>query len=78
MELRRRFTEHPGSVGETYGEHFKVALGVAGTAAVAAAAAAVHGVFPSLCTTTASDRICALHETITTGARGAARADTAA
>lgn len=69
MEIRRHFTEHPASVGETYGEHFKVAAGFAGSLALAAVAAAVHAVVPSRCCKTASTRIDALHEQMTTGAR---------
>ncbi|MFT6393303.1 MAG: hypothetical protein ACJA14_002833, partial [Ilumatobacter sp.] len=53
MAIRQHFTEHPESVGETYGEHFRVAAGFAGSLAIAAAAAAVHAVIPSRCTTTA-------------------------
>lgn len=69
MEIRRHFTEHPASVGETYGEHFKVAAGFAGSLALAAVAAAVHAVVPSRCCKTASTRIVALHEQMTSGAR---------
>ena len=71
MEIRQHFTEHPASVGESYGEHFKVAAGFAGSLAIAAAAAAVHAVVPSRCTKTASKRIIAMHEQMTSGARGA-------
>lgn len=69
MDLRRSFTEHPASVGETWGEHCRVALGFSRDLAIAAGAAAVHAVVPSLFRTTASRRICALHERMTTGAR---------
>jgi hypothetical protein len=69
MEIRQQFTEHPASVGETYGEHFKVAAGFAGSLAIAAVAAAVHAVVPSRCTKTASKRIVAMHEQMTSGAR---------
>jgi len=72
MDLRHHFTEHPASVGESYGEHFRVAAGFAGSLAFAAAAAAVHAVIPSMCSKTASRRIIAMHDTMTTGARGAA------
>jgi len=75
MGLRQNFTDHPASVGETYGEHFKVAASCAGSLAIAAAAAALHAVIPSLCETTASRRIIALHTRVTSGARGA-NADT--
>ncbi len=69
MAIRQHFTDHPASVGETYGEHFKVAAGFAGSLAIAAIAAAVHAVVPSRCTKTASKRIVAMHEQMTTGAR---------
>jgi len=72
MDLRHHFTDHPASVGESYGEHFRVAVGFAGSLALAAGAAAVHAIVPSMCSKTASRRIIAMHETMTTGARGAA------
>jgi hypothetical protein len=68
MAMRRLFTDHPAAVGETYGEHFRVATGFAGQLAVAAAAAAIHAVLPSLCTKSASTRICALHDRMTSRA----------
>lgn len=68
--MRRLFTEHPASVGETYGEHFRVATSFAGQLALAAGAAAVHAVVPSLCEKSASTRIHALHQTMTSGVRG--------
>lgn len=74
MALTKHFTEHPASVGESYGEHFRVAARFARCLAVAAGAAAVHAVVPSMCTKTASQRICQLHEEMTSGARGAAAA----
>ena len=69
MDLRGRFTDHPASVGETWGQHCRVALGFSRDLAIAAGAAAIHAIVPSWCTTTASRRICALHERMTTGAR---------
>ncbi|MGB3733916.1 MAG: DUF6356 family protein [Ilumatobacter sp.] len=71
MQIRQHFTEHPASVGETYGEHFKVAAGFAGSLAIAAMAAAVHAVVPSRCSKTASKRITAMHQQMTSGARAA-------
>ncbi|NND76100.1 MAG: hypothetical protein HKN44_13940 [Ilumatobacter sp.] len=65
MRLPRQLTDHPASVGETYGEHFRIAARFAGCLAAAAGAAVVHAVVPSMCTTTASDRICRLHEELT-------------
>lgn len=70
MDIKQHFTEHPASVGETYGEHFKVAAGFAGSLAIAAMAAALHAVVPSRCSKTASRRIIAMHDRITSGARG--------
>ena len=72
MDLRHHFTDHPASVGETYGEHFRVAAGFAASLAIAAGAAAIHAVVPSRCEHTASRRISAMHTRITSGARGAA------
>jgi hypothetical protein len=69
MDLRRTFTEHPAEVGETWGEHFRVAIGISRDLAIAAGAAAVHAFVPSMCETTASRQIYALNERVTTGAR---------
>jgi hypothetical protein len=54
---RLSFTEHPASVGETYGEHMMSAWGFAGRMVVAACACFVHGIFPFLCGTTGSGTI---------------------
>ena len=78
MAIRKFFTDHPASVGETYGEHFRVAAGFAGTLAVAAAAAAVHAVVPALCQTTASRRIREMNSRLGVGARAASDASTRA
>lgn len=51
------FTDHPATVGESYREHFAVALGISRGLAGAAAAAFVHALVPHLHQTTASDRI---------------------
>ncbi|MEM7254775.1 MAG: DUF6356 family protein [Pseudomonadota bacterium] len=58
----RLFTEHPASVGETYGEHFRHASGFGFTMLIGGLACLVHAVFPFLCLTTGSDRIRALHD----------------
>lgn len=70
MELRRHFTEHPASVGETYFEHMKVASGFARTLAKATVACTVHAIVPSMCEKTASTAIKELHARMTAGARG--------
>jgi hypothetical protein len=46
-----------------------VALGFSRDLAIAAGAAAVHAIVPSMCETAASRRICELKERMTTGAR---------
>jgi len=73
MLLQRHFTEHPAAVDETYVEHFRVAARFARRLALAAGAAAVHAVVPSLCEKTASQQICKLHVEMTSGKRGAAQ-----
>lgn len=67
--FRKLFTEHPESAGETYGEHFKVAMGFSRQLVGAGLAAAVHAVLPGLHKTTASDRIHGLHHCLETGDR---------
>ena len=48
------FTAHPASVGETYGEHFRFALGFGVRMTLGGLAAMIHAVFPFLFVTTAS------------------------
>lgn len=40
------FTDHPNSVGETYGEHMATAFGFGGRMVVSGLACIVHGIFP--------------------------------
>ncbi len=70
MELRRHFTEHPASVGESYFEHLRVASGFARTLAKATMACTIHAIVPSMCEKTASTAIKDLHARMTAGARG--------
>ncbi len=65
MSLKRLFTEHPASVGETYTQHMGVALSFALPLTKAALGAFVHAMFPFLCTTTASDTVKGLHARMT-------------
>ena len=58
---RPSFTEHPASVGETYGEHMASAWSFSARMAVGALACFVHGLFPFLCTRTGSGIINELH-----------------
>jgi len=61
MALLRSFTEHPASVGETYGEHCRVASGVGVRLLGAGLACLVHGLLPWLFATTASRTVSDLH-----------------
>jgi hypothetical protein len=61
MAFKRLFTDHPGSVGETYLEHMGVALSFAGPLLMAGAAAFVHAFLPFLCERTASTTVKRLH-----------------
>ena len=69
MAFRKLFTEHPASAGESYGEHFRVAMGFSRQLIGAGLAAAVHAIVPGLHKTTASERIHSLHHCLETGDR---------
>ncbi|MBC5763850.1 DUF6356 family protein [Ramlibacter albus] len=60
----KAFTDHPASVGESYWEHMRFALGFSGTLFVAAGAALLHAVFPFVCEKTGSTLIKRLHARI--------------
>jgi hypothetical protein len=55
--MKRFFTEHPATVGETYGEHFAFAFGVGSRMVHGGLACMLHAVFPELCKTTGSRTI---------------------
>jgi hypothetical protein len=55
--LEELFTAHPRAVGESYGEHFGVAMSYSLRLFAAAGAAFVHAFLPFLCVTTASRAI---------------------
>ena len=59
---RLSFTEHPGTVGETYGQHFQSALGFSLSMIGGGLACMVHAVFPFLFEKTGSATIRSLHE----------------
>jgi hypothetical protein len=62
--LRDMFTEHPASVGESYFEHMRAALGFSGRLAAAATACLVHAFLPFLFVRTGSTAIARLYETM--------------
>ena len=71
MAIKRYFTEHPESAGESYGEHFMVAMSMSRQLVGAGLAAAVHAILPSFHETTASERIHSLAHCLETGNRDA-------
>lgn len=62
MSLVRKFTEHPQTVGESYGEHFVTAMGFSLSMLRAAFCCAVHAVLPFLFVKTGSDCITGLYD----------------
>ena len=66
MSLSRKFTEHPETVGETYGEHFVAAMGFSLALFKAAFVCAVHAVLPFLFEKTGSECITGLHDRMVT------------
>jgi len=62
--LADAFTRHPREAGQTYRQHLRFALYVAGQSLAAGAAAAVHAVLPFLLQHSAGRRIRALAERI--------------
>ena len=55
------FTQHPASVDETYGEHFRFALGFSLTLFAAAGAALLHALLPFAFEKTASMLVAKLY-----------------
>ena len=68
----RLFTEHPHSVGETYGEHLKVASSFGFAMIGAGLASVIHGLCPWLFQTTGSRTVKKLYNRLT--GRGPAEA----
>jgi hypothetical protein len=64
--LPKLLTEHPATVGETYGEHFVQASSFAGHLFLAACACAVHAILPFLFLKTGSRKIEMLHSRMVT------------
>jgi hypothetical protein len=56
------FTRHPQSVGETYGEHMRVAASFGTPMLLGALACYVHALLPFLFERTASSMIARLHD----------------
>jgi Family of unknown function (DUF6356) len=62
MNLIRAFTEHPATVGESYGEHLFRALCFGTRMTLAGLACVVHGVLPFLFVRTGSRAIAELND----------------
>lgn len=58
------FHDHPASVGESYGQHFRFALRFSALLVMAGLAAFVHALIPPLFQTTASRMVRRLHAEI--------------
>jgi len=63
--LKSLFTSHPDAVGESYGEHFGVAMSYSGKLFAASCAAFVHALLPFLFVTTASSAIKKMYANMT-------------
>jgi len=71
MSLIRSFTEHPASVGESYGEHLGRATCFGLRMMLAGIACLVHGVLPFLFQRTGSRAIAELNERMVVNRRRA-------
>ncbi|MBM3542816.1 MAG: hypothetical protein FJX51_12290, partial [Alphaproteobacteria bacterium] len=67
--LRRPFTAHPESVGESYVQHLAFAASVGARMIVAGVACMIHGILPFLFVRTGSRTIVALYGRIAWGPR---------
>jgi len=59
--IDRIFLSHPRTVGETYGEHFRVASGFGAAMIWGGLKAIAHAFVPSICKTSGSDTVRQLH-----------------
>jgi hypothetical protein len=60
--IKRHFTSHPASVGESYGQHLIQALSFAAAMFAGAIACLIHALIPSMCKRTGSRIIMRLHQ----------------
>lgn len=64
--IKRAFTEHPASVGESYFQHMGMAFGFGAKMVVSGIACLLHGIFPFLFTRTGRTCIEELHTRMVT------------
>jgi hypothetical protein len=69
MNLIRAFTEHPASVGESYGEHLGRAVCFGTRMVLAGIACLVHGVLPFLFVRTGSQAVSELNDRMVSNRR---------
>lgn len=62
MNPLKPFSEHPASVGETYGAHFRHATGFGIRMMLGGVACMIHGLLPFLFVKTGSKQISTLHD----------------
>ncbi|MDQ2877939.1 MAG: DUF6356 family protein [Pseudomonadota bacterium] len=74
--LRRLFLDHPESVGESYAEHFGVASRFGLRMIGGGIASLIHGLLPSVFTTTGSRTVMRLNRQIVEKRSAAADAET--
>ena len=68
--FQRLFVSHPRAVGETYGEHFGMAMSFAGPLLLAGLACLVHAFAPGVFERTASVMVDRLHARMVRSGRG--------
>ncbi len=78
MSLKAKFTEHPTTVGETYGEHFVTASGFSLSMLKAAFCCGVHAILPFAFEKTGSECITELYDRMVTNRNRLAAAKQAA
>ncbi|MFM5953803.1 MAG: DUF6356 family protein [Novosphingobium sp.] len=71
MDPVKLFTEHPASVGESYGEHFVVASSFGLRMILGGFACLIHGLLPFLFVKTGSVQVATLHDRMVANRRRA-------
>ena len=66
MSLKAKFTEHPATVGESYGEHFVSAMGFSLSMLKAAFCCGLHAILPFAFEKTGSECITGLYDRMVT------------
>ena len=66
MDIKRKFTEHPATVGETYGQHFVSAMSFSLNLFRAAFVCGIHAVLPFMFEKTGSRCVTELYDRMVT------------